>query len=75
LFKKAGLISAYDLSGDDIFLKKAEELGDSIIRNYDENHLTSIPINHICLARKNEAENYMSRLTEMKKDLGICVYI
>lgn len=65
----AGLISAYDLSGDEIFLKKAEDIGDSLIRNFDSNPITSIPNNHMCLGSHGEGLDHMSRMSDLKKKL------
>lgn len=40
----AGLISAYDMTGELMFLKKAEQIGDILITNYETNKETGIPM-------------------------------
>lgn len=46
-----GLLSAYDLSGDDIFLEKAKDIGDKLLPAWDTP--SGIPYNRIHLSRGN----------------------
>jgi hypothetical protein len=52
-------------------LKKAEDIGDSLISNFDSNPITSIPNNRMCLNSHKDGTNYMARMSELKRKLGL----
>ncbi|KAA6401988.1 MAG: putative Mannosyl-oligosaccharide 1,2-alpha-mannosidase [Streblomastix strix] len=65
----AGLISAYDMTGELMFLKKAEQIGDILITNYETNKETGIPINKVYVGKPQKKETYKIRKVQILEEI------
>lgn len=63
-----GLISAYQLTGDDMFLEKAEDLGRRLSVSF--NSLNGIPYPRCRITTKNRNKNHSDYLSEEDFELG-----
>eukprot|EP00607_Mallomonas_marina_P010390 CAMPEP_0182422000 /NCGR_PEP_ID=MMETSP1167-20130531/7594_1 /TAXON_ID=2988 /ORGANISM="Mallomonas Sp, Strain CCMP3275" /LENGTH=874 /DNA_ID=CAMNT_0024599693 /DNA_START=38 /DNA_END=2662 /DNA_ORIENTATION=+ len=62
-----GLLAAYDMSGDDVFLNKAKELGDKLLPAF--NTASGIPTSHVNL-RTGQANGGWSGSSAILSELG-----
>eukprot|EP00770_Monocercomonoides_exilis_P000391 MONOS_389.1-p1 / transcript=MONOS_389.1 / gene=MONOS_389 / organism=Monocercomonoides_exilis_PA203 / gene_product=Endoplasmic reticulum mannosyl-oligosaccharide 1,2-alpha-mannosidase / transcript_product=Endoplasmic reticulum mannosyl-oligosaccharide 1,2-alpha-mannosidase / location=Mono_scaffold00006:191394-193532(-) / protein_length=626 / sequence_SO=supercontig / SO=protein_coding / is_pseudo=false len=65
-----GLISAYDLTDDIIYLRKAEQIGDLLISNFESNNECSIPSNDILLVKPTKEKTFEERRKELQSKLS-----
>ncbi|KAH7819742.1 putative Alpha-mannosidase 1 [Monocercomonoides exilis] len=65
----AGLISSYDLTGETLFLRKAEEIGDVLISNFEYNKASSIPSNNIHLTKPSKEMPFNVRREAIQSEL------
>eukprot|EP00770_Monocercomonoides_exilis_P000039 MONOS_43.1-p1 / transcript=MONOS_43.1 / gene=MONOS_43 / organism=Monocercomonoides_exilis_PA203 / gene_product=mannosyl-oligosaccharide 1,2-alpha-mannosidase / transcript_product=mannosyl-oligosaccharide 1,2-alpha-mannosidase / location=Mono_scaffold00001:178701-181110(-) / protein_length=667 / sequence_SO=supercontig / SO=protein_coding / is_pseudo=false len=61
----AGLISSYDLTNNTVYLRKAEQIGDALISEFEKNSRSSIPSNHVHLQKPSGKPDF----TERKKSI------
>ncbi|KAK2956623.1 putative Mannosyl-oligosaccharide 1,2-alpha-mannosidase MNS2 [Blattamonas nauphoetae] len=64
----AGFITAFDLTGEEFYLTKAEEIGDAIIVEFENNSKFFIPGNRVSLSKPSRKPTFEQRKKDILKD-------